>query len=46
MFKERKKMAEALEKAFNLKKMVTLNNQKKVMESFITDFGKTSYLQG
>ena len=46
MFKERKKMAEALEKAFNFKKMATLNNKKKVMASFITDFGKTSYFQG
>jgi hypothetical protein len=44
MFKERKKMAEALEKAFNHKKMAIINNKKKVMASFITDFGETSHL--
>ena len=46
MFKERKKMVEALEKALNHKNMATLNNQKKVMASFIIDFGETKYLQG
>jgi hypothetical protein len=44
MFKERKKMAEALEKAFNHKKMEIIINQKKVMASFITDFGVTLHL--
>ena len=37
-------MAEALEKAFNHKKMAIINNKKKVMASFITDFGETSHL--
>ena len=37
-------MAEALEKAFNHKKMEIIINQKKVMASFITDFGETLHL--
>ena len=42
MFKERKKMAEVSEKAFNHKKK--FNSQKKETENFTIDFGVISHL--